>query len=468
MDLLNFRTMPQRSERAAIKALIDLKTERFWALMESLIQDGYHPTENIIVLLKDGKNIVKEGNRRIASMKLILGLATGIELPDHIKTLILGISADWKKQNSSVPCAVYPDIEIEVVDAIVSRTHGYDEKAARLQWETVARVRHSRDYAKTSEPALDLLEKFIKHGRTATENQKATWAGVYPLTILEEAVKRLAPCIGYQKSTDLVDEYPKQHATMIDKIVFDIGRDALSFKHIRSSTPFWGDQYGFKAVDSAKSSNSLSAGSVPLSGNNGPVLSSSAPGKSPSSNPAASGVAISSPAGTPTSGKNKAILALPLNDPKSVKRKIKSFRIKGGDGRDKIETLRQELLVLKLQRHPHAFCFVLRSMFELSGKAYCAEFKASGGPNTHDRNGKDRPLAELLDLVSQHILAQSPQDNHKKKLLHGALAVLSHNDSLLSVTSMNQLVHNPNFSVTPGDIAVLFHNIFPLLEAMNS
>jgi hypothetical protein len=52
--------------------------------------------------------------------------------------------------------------------------------------------------------------------------------------------------------------------------------------------------------------------------------------------------------------------------------------------------------------------------------------------------------------------------------LHGAMAELGRSEGFLSVTSMNQLVHHPRFSVAPSDIAVLFGNIFPLLEAMNS
>lgn len=38
--------------------------------MESLLDDGYLPTENIIVLESpDGKMVVREGNRRVASLK---------------------------------------------------------------------------------------------------------------------------------------------------------------------------------------------------------------------------------------------------------------------------------------------------------------------------------------------------------------------------------------------------------------
>jgi hypothetical protein len=48
------------------------------------------------------------------------------------------------------------------------------------------------------------------------------------------------------------------------------------------------------------------------------------------------------------------------------------------------------------------------------------------------------------------------------------MAELATPDGILSVTSMNQLVHSPSFSVSEGHISTVFGNIFPLLEAMNS
>ena len=53
------------------------------------------------------------------------------------------------------------------------------------------------------------------------------------------------------------------------------------------------------------------------------------------------------------------------------------------------------------------------------------------------------------------------------KLLHGSIATIAAPESLLSVTSMNQLVHNTSFTVTESAISSIFHNIFPLLKEMN-
>ncbi|WP_175774020.1 hypothetical protein [Burkholderia multivorans] len=50
IDLHNFRTVAQRSELEATKAMISISPDYFWGLMESLLDDGYLPTENIIVL----------------------------------------------------------------------------------------------------------------------------------------------------------------------------------------------------------------------------------------------------------------------------------------------------------------------------------------------------------------------------------------------------------------------------------
>lgn len=50
LDLANFRTVRQASETTALHAMISTSPDRFWALTDSLLQDGYLPTESIIVL----------------------------------------------------------------------------------------------------------------------------------------------------------------------------------------------------------------------------------------------------------------------------------------------------------------------------------------------------------------------------------------------------------------------------------
>ncbi len=452
LDLANYRTVHQPDEQHAVNALITISPNYFWGLMESLLDDGYSPTENIIVLQDGKKLVVKEGNRRIASLKIIHGIIKNVDLPPDIQDKIDALSADWKSENQTVPCRIYPKSEEEYVDRVVARTHGKGETSGRDPWNAIARARHTRDHNKKAEPALDLLEAYLQAGKNHTPQQAERWSGDYPLSILEEAIQKLGPLLGFKLLADLGSQYPKKNKKIIDQILLDIGIGNLGFKELRASSPFWGARYGLQApVPTTKGASPGST--VTGSGGTQPTGGGSAPS-------AVSGTApLLQSGGTSTKPSTKAHA---LADPKSVQKRLKSFNVRG-TGREKIVTLFDEIKRLKLDEFPHAFLFLFRSIFELSAKAYCASHPASG-IYLVDKSGRDRPLADLLRDIANDIIKADPQ---KKRLLHGAMAELGKNNGMLSVTSLNQLVHNPSFSVAPPDICVLFGNVFPLVEEMN-
>ncbi len=101
-------------------------------------------------------------------------------------------------------------------------------------------------------------------------------------------------------------------------------------------------------------------------------------------------------------------------------------------------------------------------MFEISAKAYCNDHAIS----ITDNKGKDLTLVKVLNNVTSHLTVNNTNQG-MAKILHGAMTDIGSPNRLLSVTSMNQLVHNPAFSFIPNDICTLFSNIYPLLEAMN-
>ena len=142
--------------------------DQFWALAESLLDSGYLPTENIIVLKSGDDLIVKEGNRRIGALKLILGYikSHAINIPENVDEKIKAVTAEWKSENEKVSCAIYDAKEADVVDKIVALVHGKGDKASRDKWESVATARHNRDKNKASEPALDLLENIWLTAKT--------------------------------------------------------------------------------------------------------------------------------------------------------------------------------------------------------------------------------------------------------------------------------------------------------------
>lgn len=443
LDLANFRTVRQASETTALHAMISTSPDRFWALTDSLLQDGYLPTESIIVLRTGpGQSmlIVKEGNRRVAALKLLLKLLPldGLEVPESTVTALKAVSPAWRNDNATVPCTIYDASDAARVDRIVRLAHGKGEKAGRDQWNAVARARHNRDVYSAAEPALDLLEKYLERGKNVTENQKARWAGVFPLTVLAEAMKRLAPRLGLGASRALAEAYPSiKHRLPIESIIHAIGLEKLGFDRLRNKDEDFGVGYGLPALRKAKAK-------------------------------ATKGTSAKSASAKTRSAKKSAAVerAVATGDPRAVRRLLNEFQ-PVGKNREKLVALLNEAVKLDLRQTPLAFCFVLRSMFEISAKAYCGDHASTGGPSTTKPNGQDKALVDLLRDITKH-LTKNKADKEKVKVLHGAMTELGRSEGLLSVTSLNQLVHNPRFSVAPFDIAVLFGNVFPFLEAMSS
>ncbi len=386
---------------------------------------------------------VKEGNRRIAALKLIYGYASRslINVPSHIEAMINNLTDDWKNANRLVPCALYQQTEGAAIDRIVQLTHGKGEKAGRDPWSAVPRARHNRDRNGASEPGLDLLERYLKHGQNITPAQKQRWAGEYRLTVLDEAITRLAPRIGLTSARDLADNYPKiKHRTAVEKVLHDVGSELVGFSEVRSADFALAD--GIPAATGQTTANTASSGAT-------------------QSQVASSTSKASSSAKGATKQK-----AVSIDDPRAVSRALKKFA-PVGNHREKVVKLLYEAKTLNAGKYPLAFCFLLRSMFEISAKAYCKDHSKSGGPSATKPGGEDRYLVDILRDITKH-LTNNNKDKVMVKALHGAMADLGNSAGLLSVTSMNQLIHHPKFVVDGRSVTIVFANIFPLLEAMNS
>jgi hypothetical protein len=101
LDLDNPRTVHKNSELEEITSLIRISPDWFYELMESLIDRGYLPTENLIIQEElNGNYTVKEGNRRLACLKIALGYVTGIDLPSKLNCGASGTMDSHKQKGS--------------------------------------------------------------------------------------------------------------------------------------------------------------------------------------------------------------------------------------------------------------------------------------------------------------------------------------------------------------------------------
>lgn len=476
LDLKNYRTTPQKTESDAIKAMIIIKPDKFYAVLESLLEDGYLQTESIQVLKRDTKLEVKEGNRRIAAMKLIHGYhkVNDFGIPEAIKEKIRKVGAKWKKENEKVPCTIYSMAEIDKVNRIVNLTHAKGERASRDGWNSVATARNNRDAKGGIEPSLDVLEKYLKQGQNLSGQQKDRWSGEYNLTVLGEAMRKLHSRMGYATVDALVKAYPKiKGIAGFEEMLRDIGLEQLKFPIIRNPNVDFGILYGFNPPPPPPANtNTPGAGvgtgtnnSTSQTGNTGnnQGTGSSTGNKGKGNGTGTNGNQSQGPNNSGTTTKPPA-KAHATNDPKSVTVLLKKFSPRGSN-REKVVALRDELKNLNIENNPIAFCFILRSMFEISAKVYSKEKGlALTKPTGKGTQTKEKSLKELLTGATKHLTAGNQP---MTKILHGAMTELSQPDRLLSVTSMNQLVHNDSFSVAPADVCRLFHKVCPLLEALN-
>jgi len=451
LDLRNFRTVQQPDELEAVRAMISTRPDYFWALTNSLLESGFLPTENVIVLKLDRQTLsVREGNRRVAAMKLIHGLLpiNDLNVPAETERQIGAIGDDWLKANSTVPCVIYGADEAAVVARIVRLAHGKGEKAGRDQWNAVARARHNRDENHATEAPLDLLEKYLANGRNITHAQAARWAGEYPLSVLEEAMKKIAPRLQMKGPVALAAAYPTiAHREAVERIAHDIGMQQMTFPLLRQGDPIE-TAYGIAAVQGAGTTGKGSA-------------SGGSAGSKSSTKTSSGKTATAGPSAKPPK-------AIAINDPRAVTKTLKQFQPRGNN-REKLVALKDEAVQINIAKTPMAFCFVLRSMFELSANAYVVDQRSHGGPSPKKPDGKNKTLAELLREIKTHLIGSGATKNKEmERALHGASTELGSKTGFLSVTSLNQLVHNQSFSVTPQHIAVMFGNVFPLLEAMNT
>jgi len=402
----------------------------------------FEATSHILVRQPDSSPlIVREGNRRIAALKLAYGHIpiNLFDIPEEVEQQISSLSEEWKSANSAIPCAIYSSAENETVDKIVTLIHGKGDKASREKWEAVARARHNRDKLGVVETALDMLEKFLSSAKNITADQKKRWAGSYPITVLDEALKKSAKRFEANTAPELVAGYPAiKYRSRLDEIMKDIGLEQLGFRQLRDSQSDFLVGYGFKPEIKEDASESKGAGTE--------GKGQTAKGEKPSKD-------------------KKGSRATSANDPRSVMKTLRTLS-PVGTNRQKIVSLRDEALRLKIDRTPMAFCFLLRSMFEISAKVYCEVHKKDGAPSTVDPKGNEKSLKKLLGEVTQH-LTQDSKDRDMVRKLHGAKTELGKPSGILSVASLNQLVHSSSFTTNASDIASVFGNIFPLLQALN-
>lgn len=471
LDENNYRTTHQKNENDALKSMVSIHPDRFWGLVDGILKNGYIPSENIIVLKQRGALVVKEGNRRVAALKLILGelkLEDGL-MPQSVSKTIGSLGKDWIKENSTIPCSVYEESEIDEVKNIVSLIHGKNRKDSRFDWPSVARARHNKDEGKI-ENGLDLLEKYLINGKNASEEQKQRWAGIFNLTVLDELIKLSYSYFGFSDKRSMVLGYPNvEKIEELDDLIYKIGQQEIGFNEIRQQF----DKKLIASIDKTKLVKVNEFESQRATKTASRAVAPEANSQSQDTNtPSSAETNITQIPSGKKATRQASFKA--LEDPASVTQYFKAMRIVGNN-REKAETIRREIIHLDIKVTPLAFTFLLRSFLEIMTKTYIQSRPEMSIDLVN--GGQDKPLINVLREISQIV---APSANNmtngpakdaakvKNRDWHGVMQTLSNPTSVLSITSMNILIHNPLFSARAEVFSSQFHNLRPLIDELNT
>ncbi len=460
LDLHNYRTMPQNSEIEAIHAMI-LTNSNFESILISLMDYGYMNVENIVVFKKGNKLIVKEGNQRIACLKLIWGIhdiKQFKKIPSAVVKRVVDFrktDPEWFINNKDVPCLIYDKAEEAICLKTVSLIHGYNENAKRTKWDAIARSRHDRDENGNEHPALDLLEAYLSTCKEISEDVKVYWSAKYPLTVLSEGLntisKRLEVTID-----DLLSDYPSGfYSSMLDELINGIGNSQIETRNLRVPETINKIllKHGLLQIEDISTSfeqqdSTSGSGSSQKSGN---VSQSDSRKESASKQD-------TTKTKTTNNSKSSKNPAYPSNDKRSVKARIRQFKPQGSN-REKIALIVTEMYKLNIDNNPLAFMLLYRTLLDLSCRIYCKEANVEIKPK--DKYGViiQKTIAYLKENHEYY------KDN-KTKLVPVENRLTS--NELFSIEHLHQLIHSPFSTANGNDVCILFNDTFELITAINS
>ncbi|EJR36956.1 hypothetical protein IIG_01075, partial [Bacillus cereus VD048] len=157
----NPRFQPQENQDAAITKI--LLNKKLFGLISDIAKNGLDPSESIMVFNSQQRDeyIVKEGNRRITSVKLLndpeLVPSSFANRSDIIKRIINIIDENNYQSIPHVQCVIFEE-DGELINHFIELKHtGENKGAGRIGWDTESQTR----FTKQKDPYKNYLLSFI-------------------------------------------------------------------------------------------------------------------------------------------------------------------------------------------------------------------------------------------------------------------------------------------------------------------
>lgn len=399
---------------------------RFMNLLKDIAQNGLSPEHVLVSPGGDGKWIVRDGNRRVAALKML-------NLPDccpvdrlkpQIAQIALRHAGGFPR---AITCLSSSD-ETSILDYLVRKHTGQNEGVGLRDWTSFMRsvfnLQHG--FTENNKRAAQLVMWAEDHGTEVADG--------FPLTTLTRFTKReLVALLGFSFENDQLQTIlPEADALrLLQRVLMDLETGAKKVDDL--FTPE--QQRAYVQGIRNELGPAQAAPAPPATAPTDPPTSS--PPWGPGLTPEAAGNSAASPASAtpqPTPASTPRRPPSPTTPswerPCLFVRKHPGFGIPSGH--TKVANVISELKVLKVKETPQAVAMLLRTLIELSETHYRETHGVALADNFHQKIARAadhmRDNNRLTPDQHQVILAQSRAE-------HG----------LLHVKTLHGYVHSPAF-----------------------
>lgn len=481
LDKRNYRLPPMddKSEEEIVEQFIVSDGKHYLGLVRSILEKGFQLREALIVLDNGDETYrVIEGNRRASILRLIHGkIKVGaLSLGKTCLTLLEKRRSSIKAETRRVPCIVYGQDEEREAYAELAPIHSVKDPSARQPWQSLAKARYECYRSGKQDDVLWLFGRFLEQIQEGDElyEKLALWSFSYPISALREAIQRLSAYYGLSEA-ELVENYMDDAVKpTVDAFIKYIGTTPDCYRKMRDIT-FTKEECARELgitlpskeicvalqerIATSATTGEIDPGSmapVPDSVQKTVCLRGTPVAKENASEPdfvpKAGGQMLTSPRAK----------SIPASDTcKGVVKQLSAIRFTTERYR-KLQTLHKELVKLAKLDLPNVFAIALRSFLDIASVIYCDHHNCL---KADKRSIKNR-VSGAIDHIKQ--FAPGWKDNEQaQKLLENARNYLT-KDTLLSISQLNEIVHNKDnsFTVTKETIMRDLGKIIPLMLAL--
>lgn len=390
----NDRHGERRDESAAIAELFGLHDPRMRGLAQDICSKGriFDPP---LVMLHDGQYVVFDGNRRVTCLKLISDprLAPDEELRDFFTNL----NQQWEGDlPEAITCQIEDDRDL--VDDILSRRHtGTLGGVGQIGWDARAKHNFNERTGRGNQFNVSAsIEELLQNERRLPD-ERIPWSTLTRLLSSEQFRNRVGISTAGRQFSLTHDREAVLSA--LQRITNDLSSGHLTLGRL------WNNEAKRRYLDELEADGVLPTERHRLVVE---VREQVVPQRNPPGRPARM---------VPPS---RTLIPQGIETPQWTPRQQRIARVW------------EELCSLPMQRYPNAVAALLRMLLELSVECYIEEHRLEAGQDLSRRVGAVARSLRERDLIDERY--------------HEEIERLRRNEELISVASMQRLLHSPDFA----------------------